>query len=50
MPNQAVNHYRRTLLKGLGAATLLSPSPAFQALRLPQGGYMLMVYHFSPMT
>ncbi|ABM26149.1 dipeptidase [Shewanella sp. JNE10-2] len=34
MPNQAVNHYRRTLLKGLGAATLLSPLasiPSFAA-------------------
>ena len=34
MPNQAVNHYRRTLLKGIGAATLLSPLasiPSFAA-------------------
>ncbi len=34
MPIKAVNHYRRTLLKGLGAATLLSPLaslPSFAA-------------------
>ncbi|SUJ14248.1 Membrane dipeptidase (Peptidase family M19) [Shewanella morhuae] len=34
MPIKAVNHYRRTLLKGFGAATLLSPLaslPSFAA-------------------
>jgi len=36
MPIKAVNHHRRTLLKGLGAATLLSPlasMPSFAAIQ-----------------
>ncbi|PIW62013.1 membrane dipeptidase [Shewanella sp. CG12_big_fil_rev_8_21_14_0_65_47_15] len=32
MPNKAVNHPRRTLLKGLGAATLLSQMASFPSL------------------
>lgn len=32
MPNKAVNHPRRTLLKGLGAATLLGPISSFSSL------------------
>lgn len=32
MPTKAVNHHRRTLLKGLGAATLLSPFTSISSL------------------
>lgn len=32
MPTKAVNHHRRTLLKGLGAATLLSPLASIPSL------------------